>query len=280
MSSDTIPVNRILPQISRASVDAKISEIRSRGSAFLSSGTAISKITKAALVVVVVIVLSLVIKYLYKAYCTYSNASPWILKGTKDARKRMIVLQDPAKYGAVTLGRSKNEYGGLEFTYMWWMHIDDWSYRNGDWKHIFHKGNDNASPLQCPGVWLHKTKNVMRVHMNTFEKIDEYMDIENIPLNKWVHCTLSIKQKHMDIYINGNLAKRHNLKGLPKQNHGDLYLNSFKGFGGFLSNVRYFNYHVSFMEIDAHMKLGPSKKPAVDSGERPPYFTPSWWVNI
>ena len=58
------------------------------------------------------------IKRLYRKYQQIKNSSPWVFKGTKDAKTRMVILQDPTKYGAVTLPRSKNEYGGLEFTHI------------------------------------------------------------------------------------------------------------------------------------------------------------------
>ena len=260
---------------------------------FLVSGSTFSRIIVAILFIIIFIIVVNSIKRGYTMYQKIANSSPWIFKGTKDAKARMVVIQDPTKYGAITLSKSKNEYGGLEFTYMKWIYINNWGYQEGKWKHILHKGNasgiDNQSDggegdgpggplLQAPGIWLHKDKNALRINMNTYENVKEFVDVENIPLNKWVHVTLSVRQRNMDIYINGNLAKRHELEGLPKQNYGDVYINSFKGFGGYISNVKYFNYYVSFRDIDEHIKLGPSQKPCVDSGERPPYFVPNWWI--
>ena len=73
---------------------------------------------------VIYIVINL-IKTLNKKFKNYKSSSPWILKGTKVGNKRMIVLQDPPKENALTLGRSENEKAGLEFTYSFWMHIND-----------------------------------------------------------------------------------------------------------------------------------------------------------
>ena len=64
--------------------------------------------------------------------------------------KRMILLQDPSEFGAKTLGRSENEYSGLEFSYSFWMYIDDWSCKYGQWKHVMHKGNTSSWPLRAP----------------------------------------------------------------------------------------------------------------------------------
>ena len=255
------------------------SSLRSGGMNFIKSDTKLSKGVKAIVVILVIVFVVSIIKKLYTGYTKYVKGSPWILKGSKDGRKRLIVLQNPGKLGSVTLARSENEYGGLEFSYMFWMNIDDWAYKYGQWKHILHKGNESSWPLRAPGVWLHPKENAMRIYMNTFKNIGEKVDIPNLPLNKWFHVAIAVRQKFLDIYINGNIVKRHELEGLPKQNSGDLYLNAFRGFGGFLSNIRYFDYYISFAELDSALSSGPAETACIDSNEMPPYFTPNWWSN-
>jgi hypothetical protein len=115
--------------------------------------------------------------------------------------------------------------------------------------------------------------------MNTFKNVNEYVDIDNIPINKWFHVVVAVRQRNLDIIINGNLAKRKELEGLPKQNEGDLYINSFRGFSGFMSNIKYFDYYISFMELEKILKDGPSSMPCVDSKETPPYLSGQWWIN-
>ena len=250
-----------------------------KGKDFLSGGTVVSKIMLTMIFIILFIVCVNLIKRLYRKYQQIKNSSPWVFKGTKDAKSRMVILQDPTKYGAVTLPRSENEYGGLETSYMLWIHIDNWSHNANKMKHILHKGNSSGEPLQAPGIWLHAEKNSLRINMNTYKHVTEFVDVDNIPLNKWVHITVAVRQRDMDVFINGNLAKRLTLEALPKQNYGDIYINAFGGFGGFISNLRYFNHYISFKEIDDHMRDGPSQKSCVDSGERPPYFVPNWWIS-
>ena len=237
------------------------------------------KIVKAIVLALVIVVIVEGIKKAVKGYNKYAGGSPWILKGTKDAKKRMLILQDPSKEGSKTIHRSENEYGGLEFSYAMWMYIEDWSYKFGQWKHVLHKGNESSWPLRCPGIWLHPKENALRVYVNTFRNIGEYADVKNLPLNKWFHVAVAARQRNLDIYINGNLAKRHTLEGIPKQNSSDIYINSFRGFGGYLSNIRYHDYYLSFSELDSHLQRGPSNMPCIDSQEVPPYFTPNWWSN-
>lgn len=218
-------------------------------------------------------------KQIYRRYSLYNTSRQWILQGTKSAKKGKIISQDPKVAGSIAIKRSENEQGGLEFSYGFWMFIEDWSYKYGQWKHVFHKGNASRSPNQAPGVLLHPEKNIMRVYMNSYAKIDEHVDIDNLPLNKWFYVIIAVQQKDLDVYINGNLAKRLALQGIPKQNYGDIYLNSDRGFGGFISNMRYYDYYMPFSEMDQNMSEGPSTAPCVDTREMPPYFSSSWWAN-
>ena len=80
---------------------------------------------------------------------------------------------------------SKN---GYQFTYSFWMFINNWEYNYGKLKHVFHKGNDNFT-FASPGIWLHPKENTMRVYMNTFKHINEFVDVENLPINN-ILCDL------------------------------------------------------------------------------------------
>jgi hypothetical protein len=239
---------------------------------------------------VATLVLSLVL--LYFLYTTglqalrnlnyYRRGSPFIIKDTKDAKRQKLVEQNPNKEGGINLPRSENETGGIEFSYSCWMLIDDYSYKLGQWKHVFHKGSASGSPLRAPGVWLHPDKNAMRIYMNTFKEIYEYIDIENIPINKWFSLVLVLKGQTLDVYINGNIKKSLKLTGLPKQNYGNLYVNSFGGYSGMISKLRYYDYSLKYSDIDAIQKTGPSLKvevTTVKDGERPPYLSQNWWTN-
>ena len=184
----------------------------------------------------------------------------------------------------------------MEFSYSFWMLIMDVSYRPGQWKHIFHKGGSTSYPNRAPGVWLHPTKNSIRVYMNTFNNPLEYVDVDNIPVKKWV-CVQVILQNvnshvdepkdfvekernHvLDVYINGTVKKSKILDSIPKQNNGDLWVNLFGGFDGYLSKLRYYDEALQYEEIQEIIKEGPSKIITADTGELPPYLDNDWWKN-
>ena len=229
-----------------------------------------------------IIVLYLVYFYgmkLIRSASNYSKGSPYIVDGTKDARRRLVISQDPNKPGSINLPRSLNEQGGIEFSYSSWLFIDNYNYKLGQWKHVFHKGNETSWPLRAPGVWLHPDKNALRVYMNSYNEISEYLDVENIPINKWFCLIIIVKGQNLDCYVNGNLKKSLKLTGIPKQNYGDIFINAFGGFSGYLSRLRYYDYALNYSELDGILKIGPNMMPCADSGERPPYLTPNWWTN-
>ena len=205
------------------------------------------------------------------------SSSPWLIRGTRDGTKRLVIRQNPSKADAINLRRSENQYGGLEFTYMWWMFVND----SGDDtnKIIFYKGDSTGDITYAPKVLLKNGSSVLEISMNTFENEDNVVDIYNIPAKKWVHVALAVRQRDLDVYVNGELAKRKVLTSLPKQNNGDLYISPRKGFNGNISNFKYFDYFVTFKEIDQYLQLGPSKKPQIQEGEQPPYFSSNWWLN-
>jgi hypothetical protein len=227
-------------------------------------------------------------KTILRQYQNTVQGEPWLVETTKSASSQQIF---PGK----SIPRSNDGKFGIEFSYSVWIYVDEWSDESrikdetGQINHILHKGDELANPNQAPGIWLQRVKNDLRivVKMNTFSTYTgcqgeacylERCDIGNIPLNKWVHLTLVTINKNIDLYINGFLKKRCLLKGLPRQNDGDVYINSFGGFRGFLSRVRYFNYALPIWKIEQIMRQGPSTYVGPDISKAvPPYLAYNWW---
>ncbi len=119
----------------------------------------------------------------------------------------MVIPQNPEDPETVILYRSDNEDEGIEFTYNYWMLIDNYEYKTNEWKHILHKGNKEGTPNMCPGFWLHPNKNSMRVYFNTMKNMKEYFDIDNMPLKKWICVTLTVKQRVVECFYQWYVEK-------------------------------------------------------------------------
>lgn len=246
---------------------------------FLKSNSIVAKFAFLILILIVFMLLmslgSLILSLVFS-----NSHNPILIDGMITSNQMMIIPQDPSKPGAKPIYRSNNQREGLEFTWSVWIFIDDFTYKEKEFKHIFHKGNNNItpgsvantptaglnSPLNGPGLYIMprqddaKNGNVaaLRIVMNTFGSIDNNIDIKNIPLHKWVCVIMRVtKQGQLDVYINGALVKRLMLGSVPKQNYGDVYVSLNGGFAGNTSNLRYFEKAIGTSKIQSIFKSGP-----------------------
>jgi hypothetical protein len=232
---------------------------------------------KIAITILILVALFYVAKYLFTRYQDSVYASPMLLDGMKNGKHALVISQDPANPSYIPMPNSDNQ-SSLELTYDFWMLIDSYEYKKGEWKHVFHKGNSSSYPNRAPGVWLHPDTNAMRVYMNTQDNILEYIDVDNLPLRKWIHVSLVLHDMDLDIFINGYLKKRQKLTSVPKLNNGDFWVNMFGGFDGYLARIRYYARAIGVDEIAANVRAGPGNSSCIDTGQVPPYLDDDWWL--
>jgi hypothetical protein len=247
---------------------------------FLQSNSIVAKF---AFLILVLIAFMLLINFgtIILSWIFSHPRNPILIKGMINSKQMMIIPQDPAKKNAVPILRSNNEREGLEFTWSVWIYVDDFSYKENEFKHVFHKGNDNIRmqtrgkipaginyPNNGPGLYItpriRSEKGDMaglKIIMNSFNDIMEEIVVKDLPLHKWVNVIIRVtKQNQVDVYITGVLVKRHMLKGVPKQNYGDVYVSMNGGFSGNTSELRYFDNALGTREIQNIVSKGPSKK--------------------
>ena len=261
---------------------------------FLYSNTLVAKVCFFILVLIL-FVYALRIGSMVLGYLNSPDKNPILINGLKNGKKLQIVEQDPRKKGSKPILRSVNERDGLEFTWSVWLFIDDLVYKSGSRKHIFHKGSsgnigskssfdgvnvtDMAFPNNAPGLYLHETKNALIIVMNTFNNVIEEVEVDDIPLNKWILVNMRCRGKNMDTYINGTIVNRHEFRSVPKQNYGDVFVNMNSGFSGLLSNLRYHSHALSGIEIENMVKAGPNLTADDSMKIFPPYFALRWFFS-
>lgn len=231
---------------------------------FLNSNSMIARFGFIVLIIICfVILLKGLISFLSWIFMPSTN--PILLDGMSNAKQMIQISQDPNVPGSIPIIRSTNEYEGLTFTWSVWINIDDLKYKENEYKHVFHKGNNNINsngmnfPINAPGVYISKNTNDLIVVMNTFDTINEEVTIKNIPLNKWINIIIRVnEQKEMDIYINGNLSRRHIFKSIPRQNYGDVFISMNGGFSGYVSKLQYFNHSIGINKIQEIVSDGPN----------------------
>lgn len=233
---------------------------------------------KIIIVILILVALFYILRYFFNKYQLSVVESPYLLEGLKNAKHALVISQDPNNTGYVPMPRSEGK-DGIQFTYSFWIMIEGYDYKSGEWKHVFHKGDPNSYPNRAPGVWLHPATNALRVYMNTQTTILEYIDVMNLPLRKWIHVAIVLDDKDLDVYINGYLKSRKQLSSVPKLNNGDFWCNMFGGFEGFVGRIQYFAKAIGPDELSGIVKEGPGSGTCVGTEEVPPYLDDNWWLD-
>ncbi len=255
---------------------------------FLNSNSLIAKFAF-LLLVIILFVMALRLGSSILSWIFSPSQNPILINGMVDAKQMLVIPQDPSVKGAIPIMRSVNDAQGMEFTWSVWIYIDDFVYKQNEYKHVFHKGNDDINvtnppvglnyPNNAPGLYITPETNDLLVIMNTFDTINETVLIKDIPLNKWLNVIIRLDNQHqLDIYINGTLTKRHMLNGVAKQNYGNVYVSMNGGFSGYTSELRYFDSALGTNRIQQIVNKGPNMKMnSSDINNTKPHYLSSRW---
>jgi hypothetical protein len=238
---------------------------------FLESNSLVAKFAFLILIIFAFIILLRVGISTISHFLTPSG-SPHLIDGMVDGKQLIVFPQDPSSNGAVTIYRSVNASDGIEFSWSVWIFINSLQYLEGQYKHIFYKGNSNLEqnglnfPNNAPGLYLAPNTNALVVMMNTYNVINEEVIVPDIPINKWFNVIIRCKNTTLDVYANGTIIRSVNLIGVPKQNYGDVYVGMNGGFDGNISNLWYYDYALGTSEIQKIINGGPNTTMIGSSG--------------
>ena len=229
-------------------------------SSFVETNSLVSKVAFVFLVLFLFIVL-LRFGISFISWIMTPSSSTNLIRGMVDGKQTLIFPQDPKVNNAVTIYRSTD---GLDYTWSVWIFIEDLQYLNGQYRHIFSKGNSDVQsngmvfPNNAPGLYIAPNRNDLVVVMNSYHQIQEEIIIPDVPLNKWINVIIRGQNKVMDVYINGTISRSLHLEGVPKQNYGDVYVALNGGFSGHVSDLRYENHALSISSIQKIVQKGPN----------------------
>jgi hypothetical protein len=263
---------------------------------FAFSNTIIAKFAFLILVIIVfMFLMSLGISLIL--YFSTASSNPYLIKGTINGNRPVIIPQDPKNKRAVSIQRSNNQTTGIEFTWSVWLYVDQVGTVPNKYQHIFNKGNNNftkAGPINGstgiatvnngPGLYLVPGTNKLYVKMDTVDAADTAngIVIDNIPLRNWIHVAIRLENTMLDVYVNGTITGRLNLQKVPKQNYNDVLVCNNGGFAGNLSDLRYFDSALNVFEITSIVKSGPTLK-AYESPESKAknffYLSNTWYTS-
>lgn len=260
--------------------------INTSSGSFIFGNGLIPQILLALIAGIVIFLIFFSIEALIKTYYKYSMSKTVIVANTIMSSQSIVVRQDPSDPNAKMLLHSDNEFSGVEFTYSFFLFVDPATFDTSNGlKHVFYKGYSTPFPLLGPAVFVRSDENTLRVFMNSYKSWYSYVDIQNVPVQKWFYVAIVFRANTLEVYINGNLKGRIPMeKTYPYQNYQNLIVfgkstfnsntalgnkpvnlqgveEDFKVTGtmaGQLSRFYHYRYALSFAEIQANANMGPS----------------------
>jgi hypothetical protein len=275
----------------------------------------LSQILSGVAIVIALYISLSISEYIYNSFMAMFRDRVELFPNTyMSGAKMFTAIQNPMNPAAKTIYFSDNQRSGVEFSYAMFINIKSDTFSKGEHKlyHILHKGYGSTYPLLGPGIFCWGDTNKIRVFMNCFDTWDNYAEIENIPVDKWFHLTVSCKGNTLYLYINGNLKKKMPLTGNtpPYQNYGNVYAFSnrrislsktittslekdlefigsqpassleFDGaIKGLIIRVYYFGYALTYTEIQYLINMQPSTVMDGPDMSLVPYLSDTWWAN-
>ena len=260
-------------------------------SSFLNSNSILARMIFVLAVVIGFSFVFYTLSYLLLKFFNQRKSSIYLVKGLAPGNLNLSIAQDSTKTNAAYVQRSNDQTSGLEFTWSVWLYINGFTDTKVSAYHVFSKGltsfdaTSGIFNINGPGLYVKKhglsedgnTANlvVCMDQENSASVTDTNLqaEITKIPLRKWVHVALRMKNTILDVYINGTVAERIALSSVPKQNYENVLVGYNGGFAGQLSNLSYYSYALTLFDLERIVTLGPNLAQSAEASTGIGYYT-------
>lgn len=279
---------------------------------FLMAKGPLSQIVLAFVVSIILYIILISLETIYISFKQVTNTRTIIQDETMNSSKPETYVTNPmpsvsdSNKSFRKLPYSDNERTGIEYSYACFLLIteDNFTANNtSTFKHIFHKGSTDLYPLLSPGVFVNASENSLRIYQNNTSTWYNYIDVKDIPVGKWFHFVVLVKNNATEVYVNGNISGKitndnsviyqnyqnlhvfSNKQTIPAYNNGnhpsipagEVYMIDGKMTGS-ISRFYYYSYALSYTEIQDLMNMGPNPILLTTNQDKPPYFIDNWWT--
>lgn len=240
-----------------------------------------------AIIVIIVIILFIIFRY-YSAKMYYISINEPLLIN-KPIKSH---VQKP--FDGTLIPLSSN---GMEWTYSFWIFVKDWNFNYGYPKCVLYRSNGGPMEYKfaAPAIYLYPKDpklmirvstmnsgrmydqnifdnnsnqqerytivNPNKVMSETFFRETQSCDVSNIPLQRWVHVTVTLLNGNiLDTYIDGKIVRSCQLNGIVIQDPAllnNLYVGHGDSYNGYISQLRYFNRAITANEVYNLYSKGP-----------------------
>lgn len=151
-------------------------------------------------------------------------------------------------------------FQGTNFSFNFWIYLENKtenSCRDSNIKsyvNIFSMGHENEVNTNEPQFVLkvNQYDSSLKLKLSNTDT-DKYTIIDALPNQKWMNISINIENKYIDIFVNGKLYSAfysHTIiKFLPGKPMNIECSN--KGFYGWISKLRYFNYCLNYKKVNS-----------------------------
>ena len=168
--------------------------------------------------------------------------------------------------------------GSGAYGIQWWMFVKDWNYGYGKEKVVLSRPDPSNIAIMNPKVTLAPTENNLKISVSVFPSEEGgasktepapannhsasddvfVCEVPNIPLQSWFSVSMTVFDRNLDIYINGNLVKSCFLPGVPKPAAGNIDVSKDGGFSGYMCNLNHYAKMLAPSDAQAFYSAGTS----------------------
>lgn len=204
-------------------------------------------------IIIKIFIVCLIIYLAYRIYRHYHPAQEATYKVLID--KPLTVDEDYKR----VIKRTEIFEPKTNFSIGWHMKLYNIS-SNFLWKSSFRLSKPIIDNGGCPVIMYNPADHVLilKFHMidNNFNTFDKEIRIKDLPVQAWFHILVTVENRFINIYLNGELKNSYKLSTIPTLPDGNLQIGQINNnFLGKLNNVTYYDYIVPMSEAKGLGKL-------------------------
>lgn len=134
---------------------------------------------------------------------------------------------------------------GHKFTYSFWIYLKNIP-ENGNWKSRYNEFYYILYRFGSPNVLYYPKGNILRIFMSYKDEESDiskdYIDVSDLKLQKWHNIIITLENKNLDIYLDGDIFSSLKLKNVPFIYNRPLLIgHKNSNFNGHIAKLEYYN---------------------------------------
>ena len=146
---------------------------------------------------------------------------------------------------------------GYEYSLDFWLYVDNMTYKYNEEKIILNwKGNIK--------ITIKKKDPTLKIEVYTINGNSEELVFYNLPVQRWLYITVIIKNKYLDLLINGKLYQTKLMENVPQYEINSMHICPNGGFSGYINKLEYYPKSISVKQIKQKLRFGPTDSTLLD----------------